>query len=181
LRLRCHSCIRRSMPRSLAVLRWSKGWSPEANREIDEHARLLLLSCLIMGIAAPGCSRAIKYREGSGTALGGVRTYKRIPYGGHPRPHQEQIAGDFDSLQQIERRTISKVSVRLPGPVPARTRKYASRQTTTAGNDGPSTITPSPHLRALGRRRCRRWCRSASRKRTRSSPGVLRSSGTAVL
>jgi hypothetical protein len=91
LRLRCHSCIRRSMPRSLAVLRWSKGWSPEANREIDEHARLLLLSCLIMGIAAPGCSRAIKYREGSGTALGGVRTYKRIPYGGHPRPPRSRL------------------------------------------------------------------------------------------
>jgi hypothetical protein len=51
-----------------------------------------------------------------------------------PASAQQQITRDFDSLQQVERHTISKVSVPLPRPVPAERRKYASGlATTTAG------------------------------------------------
>jgi hypothetical protein len=50
---------------------------------------------------------------------------------------QEQIARAFDSLQ-IERHTISKISVPLPRPAPAETRKHASRPATTTAGAGPS-------------------------------------------
>ena len=90
---------------------------------------------------------------------------------------QEHITRDFDSLQQIERRTVSKISVPLPRPVPAETRKYASRPAT--AGVGPSThlapssstsvgsSSPSPGVSMR---------LDTSRKRTRFSPAALRSS-----
>lgn len=56
-----------------------------------------------------------------------------------PASAQQQITRDFDSLQQSERHTISKVSVPLPRPVPAdRRKKYASGPATTTAGFGPS-------------------------------------------
>jgi hypothetical protein len=92
---------------------------------------------------------------------------------------QEQIAHDFDSLAQIKRHTISKMSVPLPRPAPAETRKHASRlATTTTGADpnahhvvtsstsfGPSSPSPAVSMRL-----------DTGRKRTRFSAAALRSS-----
>ena len=72
---------------------------------MKRHSRLLLLSCLIMRIAAPDApARAdtTQISEGliSGTVVGGVQTYKAIPYAKPPigdlrwRPQQTSIPGN---------------------------------------------------------------------------------------
>jgi hypothetical protein len=91
---------------------------------------------------------------------------------------QEQITGDFDSLQQIERRTISKISVPLPRPVPAETRKYAWRSATTTAGAGPSThhaLISSTSFGSSSRASVMSMrLDTTSRKRTRSWPAPLR-------
>jgi hypothetical protein len=92
---------------------------------------------------------------------------------------QEQIARDFDSLQEIDRRTIFKISVPLPRPVPAETRKYASRPATTTAGSGPSAhhaLTSSTSFASSSPPPVASMRLDASRKRTRSSRPVLRSS-----
>jgi hypothetical protein len=64
---------------------------------------------------------------------------------------QEQIARDFDSLQQLERHTISKISVPLPRPAPAEMRKHASRLATATAGAGPNAhhaVTSSTSFRS---------------------------------
>lgn len=91
----------------------------------------------------------------------------------------EQITRDFDSLQQIERRTISKLSTPLPQPVPAETRKFASRAATITPGAGPSThhaVISSTRFGPSSRSSVVSMRLDTSRKRTRSSPAPLRSS-----
>jgi hypothetical protein len=90
---------------------------------------------------------------------------------------QEHITRDFDGLQQIERRTISKISVPLPRPVPAETRKYAWRPA--AAGVGPSThhaLSSSTSVGSSSPSPVVSMRLDTSRKRTRSSPAALRSS-----
>jgi hypothetical protein len=90
---------------------------------------------------------------------------------------QEQITRDFDSLQQIERRTISKISVPLPRPVPAEARKYAWRPGTTMAGAGPSThhaLISSTSFGSSSRASVVSMRLDSSRKRTRSSPAPQR-------
>jgi hypothetical protein len=92
---------------------------------------------------------------------------------------QEQITRDFDSLQRIERHTISKMSVPLPRPAPAETRKHASRPATTTAGAGPNahyavisstSVGSSSLLPVLSTRL------DTGHKRTRSSAAALKSS-----
>jgi hypothetical protein len=92
---------------------------------------------------------------------------------------QEEITRDFDSLQQIERRTISKISVPVPRPVPAETRNYTWRPATMAAGAGPRTHHALISSRSFGsssRSSVVSMRLDTSRKRTRSSPAPLRSS-----
>jgi hypothetical protein len=92
---------------------------------------------------------------------------------------QEQIAHDFDSLQQIERRSISKISVPLPRPVPAEMRRSASRSATTAPGAGPSAhhaVTSSASFGSSSPLPVVSMRLDGRRKRTQSSAPVLRSS-----
>jgi len=92
---------------------------------------------------------------------------------------QEQIAHDFDSLQQIERHTISKISVPLPRPAPAETRKHASRPATTtvgAGPNGHHVVTSSASFGSLSLSPVVSMRLETGHKRTRSSAAALRSS-----
>jgi hypothetical protein len=88
---------------------------------------------------------------------------------------QEQITRDFDSLQQIEQRTISKISVPLPRPVPAETRKYASRPST--AGVGPSThhaLSSSTSVGSSSPSPVVSMRLDTSRKRTSLSPAALK-------
>ena len=92
---------------------------------------------------------------------------------------QEQIARDFASLQQIERYTISKISVPLPRPAPAETRKHASRPATTTAGAGPNghhAVTSSTSVGSLSLSPLVSAHLETGRKRTRSSAAALRSS-----
>jgi hypothetical protein len=81
---------------------------------------------------------------------------------------QEQIARDFASLQQIERYTISKISVPLPRPAPAETRKH--------GPNGHHAVTSSTSVGSLSLSPLVSAHLETGRKRTRSSAAALRSS-----
>jgi hypothetical protein len=92
---------------------------------------------------------------------------------------QEQIAHDFDSLQQIERRTISEISVPLPRPAPAETRKHASRLATTtagAGSNAHHAVTSSPGFGSSSLSPVVSMRRDTGHKQTRSSAAALRNS-----
>jgi hypothetical protein len=92
---------------------------------------------------------------------------------------QEKIARDFDSLRQIERHTISKISVPLPRPAPADTRKHASRPATTTAGAGPNghhVVTSSTSFGSLSLSPVVSMRLDTSHKRTRSSAAALRSS-----
>ncbi len=92
---------------------------------------------------------------------------------------QERIARDFDSLEQIERHTISKISVPLPRPAPAETRKHASRPATTTAGAGPNAhhaVTSSTSFGSLSLSPVVSMRVDTGHKRTRSSGAALRSS-----
>jgi hypothetical protein len=92
---------------------------------------------------------------------------------------REQIAHDFDSLQQIERRTISEISVPLPRPAPAETRKHASRLATTKAGAGPNAhhaVTSSPGFGSSSLSPVVSMRRDTGHKQTRSSAAALRNS-----
>lgn len=92
---------------------------------------------------------------------------------------QEQIAHDFDSLQQIERHTISKISVPLPRPAPAETRKHASRLATATAGAGPNVhhaVTSSASFRSSSLSPVVSMRLDTSHKQTRSSAAALRNS-----
>jgi len=92
---------------------------------------------------------------------------------------QEQIAHDFDSLQQIERHTISKISVPLPRSAPAEMRKHASRLATTTAGAGPNghhVVTSSTSFGSLSLSPVISMRRDTGHKQTRSSVAALRNS-----
>jgi hypothetical protein len=92
---------------------------------------------------------------------------------------QERITHDFDSLQQIERHTISKIAVPLPRPAPAETRKHASRPATTTAGAGPNAHdaeTSSTSFGSSSRSPVVSMRLDTSHKRTRSSAAAPRSS-----
>jgi hypothetical protein len=96
-----------------------------------------------------------------------------------PASAQEQIARDFDSLQQIERHTISKISVPLPRPAPAETRKHASRLATATAGAGPNArhaVTSSTSFRSSSLSPVASMRFDTSHKQTRSSAAALRGS-----
>jgi hypothetical protein len=88
---------------------------------------------------------------------------------------QEQITGDFDSLHQTERHTISKMSVPLPRPAPAETRNYASRPATTTPGAGPNAHHAVTSSTSVGSSVVPMRL-DARRKRTQSLAPALRSS-----
>jgi hypothetical protein len=91
---------------------------------------------------------------------------------------QDQIALAFDSLQ-IERQTISKISVPLPRPAPAERRKHASRLATTTAGAGPSghhAATSSPGFGPSSPSPVVSTRYDAGHKQTRPSVAALKSS-----
>jgi hypothetical protein len=92
---------------------------------------------------------------------------------------QEQIARAFDSLQ-IERQTISKISVPLPRPAPAEMRKHASRLATATAGAGPNAhhaVTSSTSFRSSSSLSPVVSMRlDTGHKQTRSSAAALRNS-----
>jgi hypothetical protein len=92
---------------------------------------------------------------------------------------QEQVARAFDSLQ-IERQTISKISVPLPRPAPADTRKHAWRPATTTAGAGPNghhIVTSSTSFRSSSSLSPVVSMRlDTGHKQTRSSAAALRNS-----
>ena len=90
--------------------------------------------------------------------------------------NQEQMAREMTRLRETERYVLSKMSVPLPRPAPARTRMHASRPSTTAGpnihhaaTSSTSSGSSSPLPALLTRF-------DTGHKRTRSSAADLRSS-----
>jgi hypothetical protein len=93
---------------------------------------------------------------------------------------QEQIARAFDSLQ-IERHTISKISVPLPRRAPAEMRKHASRLATAtatagAGRNAHHAVTSSTSFRSSSLPPVVSMRLDTGHKQTRSSAAALRSS-----
>jgi hypothetical protein len=91
---------------------------------------------------------------------------------------QDQIAFAFESLQ-IERQTISKISVPLPRPAPAERRKHASRLATTTAGAGPSghhAATSSPGFGPSSPSPVVSTRYDAGHKQTRPSVAALKSS-----
>jgi|GEM_PF-5531795 hypothetical protein len=96
----------------------------------------------------------------------------------HLASAQEQIARAFDSLQ-IERQTISKISVPLPRSAPAEMRKHASRLATTTAGAGPNghhVVTSSTSFGSLSLSPVISMRRDTGHKQTRSSVAALRNS-----
>jgi len=96
-----------------------------------------------------------------------------------PASAQEQIARDFDSLQQMERHAISKISVPLPRPAPAEARRHASRLATAAAGAGPNAhhaMTSSMSFRSSSLSPVVSMRVDIGHKQTRSSAAALRSS-----
>jgi len=96
-----------------------------------------------------------------------------------PASAREQIARDFDSLQQIEPYTISKISVPLPRPAPAEARRHASRLATATAGAGPNahhSATSSTSFRSLSLSPVVSVRLDTGHKQTRSSAAALRSS-----
>jgi hypothetical protein len=92
---------------------------------------------------------------------------------------QEQITHDFDSLQQSERHTISRISVPLPRRAPAETRKHASRPAMTMAGAGPNAhhaVTSYTSFGSLSPSPVVSMRLDNGHKRTRSSAAALRSS-----
>jgi hypothetical protein len=92
---------------------------------------------------------------------------------------REHITHDFDSLQQIERQAISRISVPLPRPAPAETRKHASRPATTTAAAGPNAhraVTSYTSFGSLSPSPVVSMRLDTGHKRTRSSAAALRSS-----
>jgi hypothetical protein len=116
----------------LAVLHWSNGWPPKANTEIDEHARLLLLSCVIMAIAAPDApARAdpIQFREGSspGPALAACELTRVFLMRGHPRPPRSRLPAILIALSRSSGATFPRYQCLCRG------RYLARRESTPRG------------------------------------------------
>jgi hypothetical protein len=96
-----------------------------------------------------------------------------------PASAQEQIARDFASLQQIERHTVSKISVPLPRPAPAEARRHASRlaaATAGAGLNAHHAVTSSASFRPSSLSPVVSMRLDIGHKQTRSSAAALRSS-----
>jgi hypothetical protein len=94
-----------------------------------------------------------------------------------PASAREQIARDFDSLQQTY--TISKISVPLPRPAPAEARRHASRLATATAGAGPNThhaAASSTSFRSLSLSPVVSVRLDTGHKQTRSSAAALRSS-----
>jgi hypothetical protein len=92
---------------------------------------------------------------------------------------QERITRDFDSLQRIERHAISKISVPLPRPAPAETRKHASRLATTTVGAGPNAhhaMTSSTSFRSSSLSPVVSMHLDTGHKQTRSSAAAPRGS-----
>jgi len=95
-------------------------------------------------------------------------------------PIQEPITHNNASQQQTERRTVSKVSVPLPRPAPAETRKPAWRPAIRTAGTGPNTHHTVTSLTSVGPSSSSPslvlLTRLDGHKRTRSSAAALRSS-----
>ena len=92
---------------------------------------------------------------------------------------QEEMTHNIASQQQTERHTVSNVSVPLPRPTPAETRKRAWRPATTTAGAGPNahhTVTSFTSVGASSSPSLVLLTRLDGHKRTRSSAAALRSS-----
>jgi hypothetical protein len=91
----------------------------------------------------------------------------------------EQITDDFGSLQRTELYTASKISVPLPRPAPAETRKHTLRPATIISGAGPNPrhgVTSFTSVRPLSQSPALSMRLDSGHKPTRSSAAALRSS-----
>lgn len=92
---------------------------------------------------------------------------------------QEQIAGDFGSLQRTELHAASKISVPLPRPAPVETRKHTLRPATITAAAGPNPhhgVTSFTSVRSLSRSPASSMRLDTGHKPTRSSAAAVRNS-----